>query len=230
MSYLCDDLHTTRPPGLLAGDYGKLRRYMGETAFAGVARAYNAKYPAAQPDAGCYSRHLPEFLATTAPYGRHRELAELAMLERALNEACEAGDAPIAGFADLAALAPEDFGGAVLDMHPSARRLRATTNVTSLWSCLKCHEAPPRPHRLDAPRDILVWRQNGSARFRLLGGEEASAFDAAAKGVRLAVICEMLAAIDDPATAAERAAAYLRGWVEAQAVSRIRIADAAALK
>lgn len=224
MSCLCDGLLTTQPANLLAGEHGKLRRYMGETAFAALARAYSVRNLSGRPD------RLPEFLAAAAPYARHRELTELAFLERALNEACEAVDAPAAGFDDLAALGPEELERAVFDLHPSARRFKATTNVTSLWSCLKCDEMPPKPCRLAAPQEILVWRQNEAARFRLLGDEEAKAFDAAANAIPFAAICGIIAAIDDPATVAPRALAYLRGWIEAQAVSRIRVAAAVAPK
>jgi hypothetical protein len=101
--------------------------------------------------------------------------------------------------------------------------LRVTTNVTGLWSCLKCDEMPPKPYRLEAPQEILVWRQGESSRFRLLGDEEAMAFDTAAEGAPLSVVCDTIAAMDGPGTAALRAAGYLRGWVEAQAVSRIRL-------
>ncbi len=227
MSCLCNNLHAVRPAGLLATDHEKLKCYMGEIAFAAMARLYIARHPSDQPNTRWYSRHLPEFLATTVPYARHPELAELALLERALNEAFEAADAPVVSFADLAALAPEKIGKSIFDIHPSTRRFRATTNVTGLWSCLKCDEVPPKPYRLDAPQEILAWRQEGASRFRLLGNEEAMVFDAAAEGAAFAVVCELIAAMDDSGSAALRAASYLRGWIEAQAVSRIRLSDAA---
>lgn len=203
---------------------------MGESAFDAMTKVYIARYPSAQPNTRWHARHLPEFLADSQPYARTPELAELARLGRALNEAFDAVDAPAVSFADLAALAPQNFGKAVFDIHPSTRRLRVTTNVTGLWSSLKCDEMPPRPRRLAVPQEILVWRQDGSPRFRLLGNEEAMAIDAAAEGGPFAVICEKIAAMDDPANAGLRATGYLRGWIEAQAVSRIRLAAAAAEK
>lgn len=227
MSRLRIKLYAVRPAGLLASDHEKLRCYMGETAFAAMARLYIARHPSDQPNARWYSRHLAEFLAAAVPYARHPELAELAALGWALNEAFDAADAPAVSFADLAALVPEKFGRAIFDVHPSVRRFRVTTNVTGLWSCLKCDEVPPKPYRLDAPQEILVWRQDSFSRFRLLGSEEAMAFDAAAAGAPFAVVCEMIAVMDDSGSAALRAASYLRGWIEAQAVSRIRLADAA---
>lgn len=227
---LCNNLHDMVAAGLLAGEHRKLRCYMGETAFAAMARAYVACQPSTRPNARWYARHLPEFLARSLPYARMPELAELAGLDGALNDAFDAPQAPVATCADLAALGSAALSAAALDIHPSVRRLRVTTNVTGLWSCLKCDEMPPKPYRLEAPQEILLWRQGESSRFRLLGDEEAMAFDTAAEGAPLSIVCETIAAMDGPGTAALRAAGYLRGWVEAQAVSRIRLAAAAPSK
>ena len=230
MSCLDNNLHAARSVALIAGDYGKLMRYMGEVAFMGMARSYVGRHPSSCPNARWYARHLPDFLASVSPYAGMPELIELALLERALNDAGDAADAPAVTLADFAALAPERAGSAILDIHPSVRRFQVITNVTGLWSCLKCGEIPPRPSRLDAPQEILVWRQDGTSRFRLLGNEEALAFDAGAGGIRFGGIVERIAVVDDPDTAAWRAAGYLRGWIEAKAVSRIRFADAAVSK
>jgi hypothetical protein len=160
---------------------------MGEAAFNGMARSYVGCNPSSQPNVRWYARHLPDFLSSVSPYAGMPELAELALLERSLNDAGDAADAPAVTFAGLAALAPEQVGAAILDIHPSVRRFRVRTNATGLWSCLKCGEIPPKPSRLVAPQEILVWRHDGTSRFRLLGGEEAFAFDAAAEGIRSAV-------------------------------------------
>jgi hypothetical protein len=209
----------------IANDHEKLKAYMGEAEFRRMSIAYIAKHPSDQPNARWYSRHLPAFLETAMAYRRHPELAELAALERALNDAFDAAEAPSAGLADLAALDPSRFASARLGIHPSTRRLKFNSNVTSLWASLKCGESPPPSFRLDEPQDILVWRQGSSSRFRMLGPEEAMAFDTARDGTPFGVICEMLAMMDDPESAALRAATYLRGWIEAEIVSRILDAD-----
>lgn len=209
----------------IANDHEKLKAYMGEAEFRRMSIAYIAKHPSDQPNARWYSRHLPEFLETAAAWRKRPELAEFAALERALNDAFDAPEAPSAGLADLAAIDPAHFADARLDIHPSARRLKFASNVTSLWASLKCGEPPPSPFVLDQPQDILVWRQGSSSRFRMLGQEEAMAFDTAHDGTPFGVICEMLAMMDDPESAALRAATYLRGWIEAEIVSRIRGAD-----
>jgi hypothetical protein len=76
---------------------------------------------------------------------------------------------------------------------------------------------------MSSPLQIMVWRQGSGARFRILGDEEAMAVDSAREGVTFGVICEMMAAFDDPDNAAIRAAGYLRGWIEAEIISSIRV-------
>jgi hypothetical protein len=209
----------------LANDHEKLKCYMGESAFAAMARAYIAKHPSDQPNARWYARHLPEFLGKNAPFARTPELSELATLERALNDAFDAPEAPHMTFENLATMAERDFSQVSFVVHPSCRRFATTTNVTSLWSSLRCGETPPRPYRLDALQQVVVWRQDASSRFRLLGDEEAMALDKAIEGLPFGVICEMIAVMDGADTAAMRAATYLRGWIEAQLISSFKTSD-----
>ena len=105
-------------------------------------------------------------------------------------------------------------------MVATVQRVAVTTNVVGLWSALKCHDTPP-PLSIARPLDIMVWRQGTGARFRRLGEEEAMAIDSAREGVSFSVICEMIAAFDDPGNAAMRAAGYLRGWIESGIISSI---------
>ncbi|NJM30626.1 MAG: DUF2063 domain-containing protein [Rhizobiales bacterium] len=216
--------YVSRLREFLANDHEKLSCYMGEAAFATMSKAYVAKYPSDQPNARWYSRHLPEFLAATPPFKKSPELAELALLERALNDAFDAPEAAHKTFDDLAAVPPEDIAQAQFAIHPSARCITVVTNVTGLWSSLRCGEQPPSPYRLDEPQEVLIWRQGSSSRFRLLGKEESMTLAKAQEGLPFGVICEMIAMMDDPDTAAIRAATYLRGWIEAELISDIRLA------
>ena len=147
------------------------------------------------------------------------------MVERALNDAFDGIDAPVCTMADVAAIDPAGFGGAIFVIAPTVHRFSVTTNVTSLWASLKCGETPPTPEDMAKETPLMVWRQSSGARFRILGEEEAMAIDCAREGLPFGVICEMIAAFDDPDGAALRAAGYLRGWIEAEIVSAIRVAD-----
>ena len=208
---------------ILGHDFAKLQEYLGDDEFARMGNAYVDAHPSDHPNARWFSRHLPEFLKKTWPWARKAELHDLAVLEKALNDSFDAPEAPFVTHAGLAALDPSLFGDVMLTIHPSACRFKVTTNVTSLWASMKCEQRPPAAQVLKEPMEIMVWRQGISARFRMLGAEEAMAVDEAANGVPFGVLCEMIAVMDDPDTAAMRAASYLRGWIEAEIVSEIRL-------
>jgi len=209
----------------LAHDYEKLRTYLGDVRFKEMAVHYIAAHPSDQPNARWFSRHLPEFLASSRHYCSQPELSELARLERALSDAFDGPDENVCTMADLGAVDPELFGSISFSIASTVHRFAATTNVSSLWSSLKSDEIPPRPEPISKPMEIMVWRQGSGARFRSLGDEEAMAIDSAREGVNFAVICEMIAAFEDPDGAAMRAAGYLRGWIEGEIVSSIRAGD-----
>lgn len=217
--------YSLRLTEFLAHDYGKLRTYLGDVRFNEMALHYIAAHPSDQPNARWFSRHLPEFLASSRHYRHQPELSELARLEGALSDAFDGLDESVCTMSDLGAIDPEHFGSASFNIVSTVHRFAVTTNVSSLWSSLKCDEAPPPPESISKPLEIMVWRQGSGARFRILGDEEAMAIDSAREGVSFAVICEMIAAFEDPDTAAMRAAGYLRGWIEAEIVSSIKGGD-----
>ena len=210
------DAYRMRLTDFLANDHDILRDYIGETQFVEMAKNYITAHPSEHPNARWYSVHLAEFLQGYEPFFHHLEIQELAALELALNTAFDAPEAATLTFAELTALDPEIFSATILGIHSSASRLTFKQNTTSIWSALKCETQPPKPHLLDEEQQILVWRQGVASRFRLLGNEEAMAFDACKTGASFSTICEMIAFVDSPETAAARAASYLRGWNEAE--------------
>jgi hypothetical protein len=188
----------------LANDYGKLRLYMGVSAFNRMVHLCAANVPSDSSAARTLSQRLPTFLNVTRPYSKSPELSELASVERAFNAALDAPDAPIL---DRTAY-PEGFGKVRVDIHPSVQRLLLRTNATSIWAALTAGELPPPPGRLGAPQELLVWRQGLTSRFRMIGREEALALDEAA--------CGKLTSVD------QRSANFLRGWLEAEVISAVR--------
>ena len=168
-----ENLTLVRLADFLAGDYPRLRLYMGETAFNTMARHCLAATET--PKVRLLSRHLPDFLDLTKPFSRSPELSDLARLERAFQAALNAPEASTTSHAPL---------------HPSVQRLQLRTNATSIWAALTAGELPPPPQRLDEPQELLVWRQGAASRFRMLGREEAAALDAVARGETIAQSAE----------------------------------------
>ena len=86
--------------------------------------------------------------------------------------------------------------------------MQLRTNAASIWAALTAGELPPPPQRLDGPQELLVWRQGAASRFRILGREESAALDATARGEAIEIN--------------QSSDSFLRGWLEAGAISAVR--------
>ena len=200
------------PASVFAALHRRLACYLGAEAFGELTVAYLA--------AG--AQKLADFLVNTPPWSRNLEIAEFARFELALTAACDGPPRPHLRHGDIDAIAPMELDGKGFDIDPAAKRFQFRTNVTSLWSCIACEENPPKPERRREPVDVLIWRQAGGARFRILGTEEARAFDAAAAGKSYVDITGIVSHSMGPGLARERTQGYLRGWIEAELVSSLR--------
>jgi Putative DNA-binding domain len=206
----------------VTNDYEALHTYLGDETFYEMAEAYARASPSTTRNARYFAIHLPDYLAATAPYRDHAEIADLARIEKALGDAFDAPDAPVLTLAELSAFAIDDWPRLVLVPQPSARRLDLATNAFDIWRALKDEADPPAPVTSVEPSRLLVWREE-VPKIRPLSPEEAMMWDEAAKGVRFGVLCEMVATFDDADTAAARAAGYLAGWIAGGLLTAARL-------
>ena len=210
---------------VLADDYEQLHAYLGDGGFAKFAKSYIAAYPSDRKSARDFGRHVPEFLKADAGFAKHPELAEIARLENALADAFDGPDAEPLKLTKLAEIAPELWAKLVFTPHPTAIRLIFATNAADIWSALREDTAPPTAQLLPEPQAILVWRHDVTARFRLLGAEEAMMWDEAVAGTRFGVLCEMVATYGGEEGADFRAATYLKDWVDMGSLADCRLAS-----
>ncbi len=187
------------------------------------AHAYVKAHPSEHPNLRWFSKSLPDFLRSTAPYSDHPVLSDLAALEKALNDAFDAAEGAVLELTDMAGFAPEAWSDLKFRPHPSAFRLDLATNAAAIWLALKNDEAPPEAAALDQPARLLIWRQDVTPMFRELSAEEAMMWDEAANGISFGVLCEMLATYDDPDGAAARGAGYLHGWITAGLLTGVSV-------
>lgn len=197
----------------MRNDHELLHIYLGDEMFDEMGNAYVAARPSENPNLRWFSSGLPNFLRQTAPYSRYPVLADLATLEKALNDAFDGPEAPVVTLADMSGFAPEVWNELRFSPHPTASRIELTTNAAPIWLALKQDETPPDAITLDEPSRILVWRQDLTPVFRELPTEEAMMWDEAANGVPFGVLCSMLATYDDADSAAARGATYLQHWI-----------------
>ena len=199
----------------MRNDHKLLHVYLGDEMFDEMGHAYVAACPSQHPNLRWFSSQLPDFLKSAEAYGKYPVLSELAALEKALNDAFDAREAPVVSVADMAAFAPDAWASLTFAAHPSAQRLDLSTNAAAVWLALKAEEDPPEPAALEEPNRVLVWRQETTPLFHQLHAEEAMMWDEASSGIPFGVLCSMLATYADPDGAAARGATYLHGWVTA---------------
>jgi Putative DNA-binding domain len=209
----------------MRSEHPLLNLYLGDDAFDEMARAYVAAHPSQHPNLRWFSKTLSDFLGSTAPYGDHPVIAEIAALEKALNDAFDALDAPLLTLDAMVGFAPEVWNDLRFKPHPSATRLDLSTNSSAIWLALKTDETPPDASALAQPCRLLIWRQQVTPMFRELSAEEAMMWDEAASGIPFGVLCSMLATHDDPDGAAARGAGYLHGWITAGLLAELSGGD-----
>ncbi len=204
----------------LRNDYEKLHALLGDDQFDDLGRAYIRAHPSTTPNARWYGARLPHFLKNTAPWRDAPALADLAVLEQALNDVFDAGEAEILTLEDLAQIASEDWPALTFTPHPAVRRLDLATNAADIWRALNEDRTPPDPCAVAETAQFIVARADTMATFRPLASDEAMMWDEAAKCVCFSVLCELLAMYGGEEAAAARAAGYLKGWIEAGLLTR----------
>ena len=204
-------------------DHELLHLYLCDEMFDEMGYAYVKAYPSEHPNLRWFSKSLPDFLRSNAPYSDHPVLSDLAALEKALNDAFDAAEGAVVELTEMAGFAPEAWSDLRFRAHSSAFRLDLATNASAIWLALKNDETPPEATALDQPARLLIWRQDVTPMFRELSAEEAMMWDEAVNGISFGVLCEMLATYDDPDGAAGRGAGYLHGWITAGLLTGVSV-------
>jgi hypothetical protein len=201
--------------GYLANELGFLYVYMGDIAFNKLISDYLRSRPELPIDPAAVKSNLRRYIEVQPVVQRNPEILELADLELALNFALNAPDEKLINVAAFDLLASPRREQIIFNFVSSAQILLFKQNTTSIWSALKCEERPPKPHLLDEPQNLLVWRQGDAPRFRLLGRDEAFLFKLFAQRVNLP---SALRQMQNQSATKEDLLNYMRCWVEAELV------------
>jgi hypothetical protein len=188
--------------------YPRVAAWLGEAAFAAAAAHQIDAYPPTSWTIDAYGTGLPMVLRALWP--EDAEIADLAMIDRAVGDAFVAPDAvPI----DPAALAAVDWDRAVIRPVPSLRPLTITSNADALWLALAGGEPVPECQTGLEPATLMVWRQGFEPAMRRADATEDLILRRSIDGASFAKICDEIAAECDPATAITRAGTVLGRWL-----------------
>jgi hypothetical protein len=201
--------------GYLANELGYLYAYLGDITFNKLTRDYMRSYPELPIDPAAVKKNLFKYIGAQPLVQRNPEILELADLELALNFALNAPDERLLSVQEFDRLPTANREAVFFNVVSSAQILIFKQNTTSIWSAMKCEERPPKPHLLDEPQNLLVWRQGDAPRFRLLGSDEAFLFALISQKTNLR---SALLQMNSETANAEELLNYVRGWVEAELI------------
>lgn len=198
---------------ILGEDYDTLWTYLGDDTFFDLAKAYLRACPSTFRNARWVGHGLPDYLAGHPLAAQVPALPDLARIERAIRDAFDAPDAPVAAPQDLATIA-DHVEEAVFTLHPGLTLIPTRTNAYDIFCALRAEDTPPPPATQADVRWIVAWRRDLKSHHMELTAEEGALLDLTARGHTFAHLCEAAALLGEPDTTAARMAGYLRRWLE----------------
>ena len=165
--------------------------------------------------ADLYGGKLAYFLATTPPFDRSPDVAEMARFEWTLSKAFDSPDVTPITAEPLMALAPDAWETLRFTALPSLQRLTLAFEVPQGWQRREEVE-PGNLEVAKAPEPVVwtVWRPEFVSNFRSLEADEAALLEALLAGKPFPELCEAVGAFTGEEQAPARAAGLLRAMVE----------------
>ena len=199
---------------VLETDHEMLWTYLGDELFAQMVTGYIDNHPSRFTSLRNFCDALPDYLATTSPFDQHPIIAEIAMFERRLMDAFDAGEADRAGLPALQALSPADWPAMCLRFHPSVQLLQTDWNSIESWKALKDETAPPEASNATA-QHWLIWRDTDRlSQFRPVGEDEQALLSLVIAGGEFAALCEALLHWYPEGEVSTVSLRYITEWIE----------------
>ncbi|KTD03774.1 hypothetical protein Lgee_0431 [Legionella geestiana] len=204
----------------LACNYPCTSRFVGEAAFAELARTYIASHPSTTRSIRWYGEHFPAFLKAHSPC-----ISDLAAFEWAHALAFDAKDASLLSMSAMTSIAPENWPNMRFIPHPGVQRLNTCWNVTALWQAMYAEDTAPVPVEAPEPDFLLIWRLGLENHYATLATDEAHAFDALLAGESFAAICEKLCTWHPENAVSTRAATLLQRWLSLGLLHTVEVTE-----
>ena len=207
------DAYGSRLVEALGSDYPALRVLLGESGFDRMMRGFVTQNPSRHQNLRWYGGALARYLSRSPDWRRRPLLREMARFEWALGLAFDAADAAAVTAEEVALVAPADWPGLRLRLHPSVQLLRLRGNAPQVWRA--AIEGHKMPHAAMRPRPVawLIWRMGHEPFYRALPSAEAWALGAAARGRDFASLAGGLRKFVGAGQAAQSGAQLLRNWL-----------------
>jgi Putative DNA-binding domain len=207
------EAYVSRIVAALGKAYPATRIVLGAGTFGRLAAAFLREVPSTHPSIRDYGSELGGFLARQLAGERGLAIGELADWEWMLADVFDARDGTVIAMERLTSLPPEQWVDVRFVAHPTLRRVRTGSNAVELWRGATGAGPAVEPRACESI-EWMAWRCGFRTLFRSLDAAEAAAIDLMRSRTAFGTLCERLAELGDPDSAAPRAAAFLRTWLE----------------
>ncbi|MGQ0428440.1 MAG: HvfC/BufC family peptide modification chaperone [Gammaproteobacteria bacterium] len=194
---------------VLENEYPTTRQILGEDEFDAACRRFIRHHPSRERTLNRLSVKFPGFLARTLPRNHRNGLAaDVACIERAMEDVFDAPRAEPLTAADIAAIAPAEWQRRALPPIPALRLLKLRYPANDYMNAVRAKRRPriPRPRATFA----IVWRRGYQVYRRDQEPGQFQLLQSLASGRTLAQA--VLAGIAGASGSADRHAARLRDW------------------
>ncbi|MBE8167125.1 MAG: DUF2063 domain-containing protein [Shewanella sp.] len=193
-------------------DHDTLAHYLGDELFDKMVQEYVASQPSHFRSLRQFCDALPAFLADTAPFNEHPQIADIATFERRLLNSFDAQDSQRATFEDLQSLPAEYWPQTQLRFHSSVQLFSCHSNAVEVWQAVKAEETPPDVD-IDNQRHWLLWRGHTRlTEFISLSPHQFDLIRGFIDGATIAAQCEMMLEYFDEQQAPTEVLGALQAW------------------
>jgi uncharacterized protein len=196
------EMYWLRMRDVLRDGFPTVRSALGDENFDALVANFLREHPSTNPSLDRLGRPFPSFLRTASS-----RWADVAAVEWARAESFIALDGPVVSFADLQAHAPEAWPELSLQAHPAVRVLSLATDPLPALRAKR--DGTPIPEPLDAPVEVVTWRNGFVAFHAQVSAQEAAALRRLVEG---AALTELLAPFEDLEDGGVAAFEALQSW------------------
>lgn len=213
------DAYRLRLIEALQANYPVLDALLGSDEFARLTQLYLSAYPSRHYSIRWFGHRLAGFVRELDEFRAQPWLPEIADWEWKVATAFDATDAALLELDDLATVAPEDWSSLVLTLHPSVQTIAVTTNVAEIVKAAGNEQSLPEG-KIGDEGAWLIWRRDLAVQYRSLDPVEARALNTLATGATFEALCEAMAELMDADEVPQRAAQFLRTWIDEQLLEK----------
>ncbi len=219
---------------ILANDFPALKKIVGDELFEHLGTAYLIRHPSRSFSVRHIGAQLEEFLESDASvevFFNNEDidllmLLEMARFEWALESATVAKDGDQLTFAEVSAIAPEQWNSLKLSTHPSLTIHHFLYPIPAFWRHL-LQGNPENPDLVINGKRThwLIWRFNRQSYFRSVDDLQLEMIHLIQSGKDFSQICEALCEHLDEEKVIPFIAESLRVWIEEGIFSSFSVVD-----